>query len=855
MEIKTLQLSENITCISSIDADLRVFDIIMETEFGTTYNSYLVKGTEKTALFETTKMPFWNDYVKILEKNVELDKIDYIILDHTEPDHAGSLGWLVDKCPNATVVGSAAAIMFLKAMTNKKLKSMRVKTGDKIDLGGKTLEFISAPFLHWPDSIFTYIPEDEMLFTCDVFGCHFADNRILLSQVKDRAKEYQSALAYYNAMIFGPFGNYVLRALESIKDLKIKMIGVGHGPVLDTDLNEIMSKYEKWAQPVRPEHKPGDKFKVFLGYVSAYGFTSEIGDKIKNILEATGNIEVNKYDISVEKHSLMNNYLNRADGVILGSCTINADAVKPMYDLLSHTSVPLNSGKPAAAFGSYGWSGEGPLNLESRLRDLKFKIVTPALRVNFLPGQSEEEMIKRFSENYINALYAENAAKERQGGTKKWRCIVCGEVYEGELPPDICPACGVGADKFEEVVVEKIGFTTDKKEKFAIIGGGIAGLTAAENIRLRNKSAEITIFSEENSLPYYRPKLSEMLSEEVAQKEFLVKNEEWFQAHRIEMIKGSRVSALDLKAKKIQTENGESVSFDKLILAQGSFCVIPSIPGSKNQGVCSLRNHEDLLKIREQLKTTKKCVVIGGGLLGLEAAWHISQLGIDLSVVEISDRILPYQLNEEGSYIFEKIIQNRNIRIVKEKFVKSIQGEGKVTGVVFEDGEKIACDMVLFAIGICPNIRLLEGKGFTLNRGIKVNDKMETGIENVWACGDVTEFNGIVYGNWEAAINQAKVAGANAAGDAVTFYPPYKAYVLNSMGTEVFSSGDLGLDEKNFQAYVGKDYEQSQYKKAIFRNNRMVGAMLIGESKNSLKYLQGIKNGMSAQDFLKQNLL
>ena len=248
MEIKTLQLSENITCISSIDADLRVFDIIMETEFGTTYNSYLVKGTEKTALFETTKMPFWNDYVKILEKNVELDKIDYIILDHTEPDHAGSLGWLVDKCPNATVVGSAAAIMFSKAMTNKKLKSMRVKTGDKIDLGGKTLEFISAPFLHWPDSIFTYIPEDEMLFTCDVFGCHFADNRILLSQVKDRAKEYQSALAYYNAMIFGPFGNYVLRALESIKDLKIKMIGVGHGPVLDTDLNEIMSKYEKWAQ-------------------------------------------------------------------------------------------------------------------------------------------------------------------------------------------------------------------------------------------------------------------------------------------------------------------------------------------------------------------------------------------------------------------------------------------------------------------------------------------------------------------------------------------------------------------------------------------------------------------------------
>ncbi len=156
-----LKLKDGIHWIGALDPELRVFDIIMYTEFGTTYNSYLVKGTEKTAVFETVKAKCFDAYLENLKSEIDVAKLDYIIVDHTEPDHSGSVEMLLELAPKAKVVGSAAAIRFLKAIANREFESIVVNTGDTLDLGGKTLKFISAPFLHWPDSIYTYIEEDK----------------------------------------------------------------------------------------------------------------------------------------------------------------------------------------------------------------------------------------------------------------------------------------------------------------------------------------------------------------------------------------------------------------------------------------------------------------------------------------------------------------------------------------------------------------------------------------------------------------------------------------------------------------------------------------------------------------------
>ncbi len=853
MEIKTLELTKDITCVASIDADLRVFDIIMTTEFGTTYNSYIVKGKEKTAIFETTKTPFWDMYIEELKKNANLEDVDYIVCDHTEPDHAGSVTWMIENCPNATVVGSAAAIMFLEQMTNKSFKSKKVTTGDSIDLGGKKLEFIFAPFLHWPDSMFTYIPEDKTLITCDFFGCHFADKRMLLSEVGDRIAEYNKAFGYYYKVIFGPFKQYVIDGINYVKDLDIDRVLVGHGPILDTNIQKTIEKYKKLAGSL--EEKTKDKYNVFMGYVSAYGFTSQIGDKIKEILEQTGKISVDKLDVSENDHGKIERLINKADGILMGSCTINSDAVKPVYDVLSHVSVPVNKDKPAASFGSYGWSGEGPGNLESRLEDLQFKIASPALRINFLPSKDENELINKFAQDFIAALTAQQQDEYKHISKTKWRCIVCGEVYEGELPPEICPACGVGSDKFEEVVEEEVTYTCANPGQYVIVGGGVAGLSAAEAIRERNKVCDVHIYTDEKYYPYYRTKLSEFIAEEITDKDFYIKDKSWYEKNNVIVHTKSKVTAVEPGKKSITLLNGEEVKYDKLILAHGASSFIPPVQGFDKTGVFVLRDYEDLIQIKDYLDEINNVAVVGGGLLGLEAAWNISKLGKKVSIIELAKRILPVQLNEEGSFVFERIINKRGIDIVKGKLAKKILGNGKVTGVEFEDGSSLDADMVLYAIGIKANREIVDGCGFELNRGMIVNAKMKTCMEDVWACGDVCEFDGRVYGNWDASKNQGKIAGANACGDDRDFIPPFKAYVLNSMGTEVFSTGDIGIDKFDYKAYLDKDFESNTYKKALFRNNRMCGTMLIGDTKESLKYLRGIKEGISPKDFLKMDII
>lgn len=200
--MKKLKVTDGVTWIGAQDHKLRVFDIIMHTEFGTSYNSYLVKGSEKTAVIETVKLKFIDEFIEKLTSEIDVNDIDYIIVDHTEPDHVGSVEELLKLSPNAKVVGSATAIRFLRAIANTEFESIIVSTNDEIDLGDKTLQFISAPFLHWPDSMYTYLKEDKVLFTCDSFGSHYAFDEVFISKLTNY-EDYNKALKYYFDMIMG----------------------------------------------------------------------------------------------------------------------------------------------------------------------------------------------------------------------------------------------------------------------------------------------------------------------------------------------------------------------------------------------------------------------------------------------------------------------------------------------------------------------------------------------------------------------------------------------------------------------------------------------------------------------------
>ncbi len=382
------------------DHDLRVFDIVMHSDWGTSYNAYAVRGAEGVALFETVKEKFFDEYLQNLKEVCSLDEVKYIVVGHTEPDHSGSLEKLLDLTPNATVVGSATAITFLKEIVNKPFASRAVKEGDTIDLGGRTLTFLSVPFLHWPDSMYTYIPEMKALFTVDSFGCHYADDRVFNDLIDG---DFTDAYKYYFDCIMGPFKPFVLKALDKIKPLDIQFIGNGHGPVLRANIPHYLELYRQWATPVVV---PADERRVAIAYVSAYGYTKQLAGVIADALAEGGVKHVELYDLVECDLETARAAVQSADGFLLGSPTLVGDALPPIYEMLVGLNPIIHKGKPAGAFGSYGWSGEAVPKLTAQMQAIGLALPVEGLKVRFKPSEAQLAEARQFGLDFAAAVLA-----------------------------------------------------------------------------------------------------------------------------------------------------------------------------------------------------------------------------------------------------------------------------------------------------------------------------------------------------------------------------------------------------------------------------------------------------------------
>jgi len=379
--MRPFEISDGVFWVGALDPQLRVFDIIMKADNGTTYNSFLVKGSQKTALVDTVKARFEEDHLANLKSLIDLNALDYIILNHTEPDHSGALPRLLKEAKTAKVVISKTADHFLHQLLGRDIEPIKVGTGDSLDLGGRRLSFISAPFLHWPDTMLTYL-SDGILFPCDFLGCHYCDDRMF----NDAVDDFSNAFRYYFDGIFRPFKQYALQAIEKIESLPITMIAPSHGPILRSDPWSYVAKYKEWSQL---PHAEGKSLLVF--YASAYGNTKRMAQEIAKTASATG-IKVTTLDVTSLDMSEVLSQVEAADGIAVGSPTINGDAVKPIWDFLSSLATLRVRGKAAAAFGSYAWSGEAPDLIFERLKGLKFKMIEPPLKASLIP--SEEQLQK-----------------------------------------------------------------------------------------------------------------------------------------------------------------------------------------------------------------------------------------------------------------------------------------------------------------------------------------------------------------------------------------------------------------------------------------------------------------------------
>jgi len=390
-----LTVRDGIYWVGSLDRDIKVFDIIMRTEYGTTYNAYILKGAEKNVLVEVSKDAFFGEFFERLLSVIDPADIDYIVLNHSEPDHSGSLKQLLPHCPKAVVVATGTALRFLKEIVNEEFASRPIKEGDQIDIGGKTLRFIMAPFLHWPDTMFTYVPEDKALFTCDAFGCHYCDDRVFNDLIDG---DFLDAYKYYFDNIMGPFKKNVLDALGKIKGLPIETICTGHGPVIRRDPQKYIEMYRAWASPAPKSNKT-----VVVAYVSAYGYTKRMALSIAAGVKSAG-ADVALYDFVAADANEAMRAIQEADGVLLGSPTLVGDALPPIANILTQLNPYYNKGKAMGAFGSYGWSGEAVPNLEARIKELRLPMPVPGLKINMCPTDAQLKECEAFGRKFAEAL-------------------------------------------------------------------------------------------------------------------------------------------------------------------------------------------------------------------------------------------------------------------------------------------------------------------------------------------------------------------------------------------------------------------------------------------------------------------
>ena len=399
-DTEVLPVTDDVKWIGVMDYDIVTFDVVMETEYGTTYNSYFINA-DKRAIVETSKLKFWDVYLEKLKQVTDPSEIEYVILNHTEPDHSGNLANVLELAPEATVVGTRLAINYLKDFLGRDFKHMVVKDGDTLDLGNKTLRFIGAANLHWPDSMYTYLEEDKLLFTCDSFGCHYAHPEMY----DDKVGDFSDAFKYYFDVILKPFSKFMLKAIEKIRPLEINAVLPGHGPMLTHDWQKWVDRSEEYAKEAL---QTPQKNHVFVPYVSAYHNTGKMAEAIRDGLQSAGDITVELADIETMALGDLDENVAKSSAIIIGCPTINQNLLLPVYKLFAVISPIRDNKKLAGAFGSYGWSGEAGKLINTTLSNLKLNVQGDGVFVKFTPHENEFKLCYDYGREIGEKLLAEN---------------------------------------------------------------------------------------------------------------------------------------------------------------------------------------------------------------------------------------------------------------------------------------------------------------------------------------------------------------------------------------------------------------------------------------------------------------
>ncbi len=382
-------------------------------------------------------------------------------------------------------------------------------------------------------------------------------------------------------------------------------------------------------------------------------------------------------------------------------------------------------------------------------------------------------------------------------------------------------------------------------QRLVVVGNGMAGVACVEQI-LRHSSCkfEITIFGDETHVNYNRILLSSVLAGEKRFDEIAINPLNWYIENGITLRLGIRITGIDMKRKSVLGDDGSVTRFDKLLLATGSSPFLPPMAGLNLKRVCAFRNMDDTRRLMDWSAPGRKAVVIGGGLLGLEAARGLQLQGCDVTVVHLSDWLMERQLDAIGGQYLKAQMEKLGVTVLVGKRTKAILGETRAEAVQFDDESSIPADLVVIAAGIRPNVELGRMAGLEVNRGIIVNDAMQTSHPDVFAVGECVEHRGVVFGLVAPLFAQGKVLADRLAGDEeAIFEGSVTAAKLKIMGVDVFSAGDIGDTDPGAEAIRYEDPTLGIYKKLVLRDGKLAGVVLVGDASDSSRYVEWLRTG------------
>lgn len=370
---------------------------------------------------------------------------------------------------------------------------------------------------------------------------------------------------------------------------------------------------------------------------------------------------------------------------------------------------------------------------------------------------------------------------------------------------------------------------------YVIIGNSAAAVGAVEGIRQVDREGKITVISDEPYHTYSRPLISYWLAGKVTAENMIYRNGCFYEKNGVTGMLGRKAVTVNIKGKKVELDNGETVKYDRLLIATGGKSIVPPMKGLDKEGVYSFLKFDDVKAIQQAAAPGKKAVIIGAGLIGLKAAEALLRLGLDVTVVELANRVLSAILDEEAGAMVQGCLEDAGMKFALNNTVKEVAGKQKVAGVTLQDGTKLDCDLLVVAIGVQPNTDVVQDSGININRGIVVDEYMQTSAANVYAAGDVAEGFDLVYGANRVlpllpnAYMQGEVAGRSMAGEKTAFAGGVAMNAIGFYDLPMLTAGIIKPDSDAYEVFTEADPAARTYRKVVIRDNRLVGYICLNK--------------------------